>query len=100
MKKQFTFLVLGILIIVISLFININILKHTKVQMLIVFGTLVLLCLTVLIGKEVNGSKNWINLGFFSVQSSEFLKLTSILDRKSTRLNSSHVSISYAVFCL
>src|SRR5207253_9944412 len=25
---------------------------------------------------------------------------TSVLDRKSTRLNSSHVSISYAVFCL
>src|SRR5699024_1968241 len=25
---------------------------------------------------------------------------TNILDRKSTRLNSSHVSISYAVFCL
>src|SRR5207249_8245196 len=29
------------------------------------------------------------------------LELTSVsLDRKSTRLNSSHVSISYAVFCL
>src|SRR5690606_40377349 len=26
--------------------------------------------------------------------------LQSILDRKSTRLNSSHVKISYAVFCL
>src|SRR5699024_11243451 len=26
--------------------------------------------------------------------------ITVILDRKSTRLNSSHVSISYAVFCL
>src|SRR5437868_9626992 len=26
--------------------------------------------------------------------------LTFFLDRKSTRLNSSHVSISYAVFCL
>src|SRR5690625_5925766 len=26
--------------------------------------------------------------------------LLSILDRKSTRLNSSHVAISYAVFCL
>src|SRR5699024_11968159 len=25
---------------------------------------------------------------------------TAIIDRKSTRLNSSHVSISYAVFCL
>src|SRR5699024_11702472 len=28
------------------------------------------------------------------------LIVESILDRKSTRLNSSHVSISYAVFCL
>src|SRR5699024_12000518 len=28
------------------------------------------------------------------------LKNKSIRDRKSTRLNSSHVSISYAVFCL
>src|SRR5207249_11817026 len=28
------------------------------------------------------------------------VELTDRLDRKSTRLNSSHVSISYAVFCL
>src|SRR5207249_9302585 len=28
------------------------------------------------------------------------LVLASSIDRKSTRLNSSHVSISYAVFCL
>src|SRR5438067_5167926 len=28
------------------------------------------------------------------------LKLLPVKDRKSTRLNSSHVSISYAVFCL
>src|SRR5690348_18074629 len=27
-------------------------------------------------------------------------RITSVLDRKSTRLNSSHPSISYAVFCL
>src|SRR5207249_5698340 len=27
-------------------------------------------------------------------------RYTNVLDRKSTRLNSSHVSISYAVFCL
>src|SRR5699024_12665462 len=31
---------------------------------------------------------------------SEFFVLALSLDRKSTRLNSSHVSISYAVFCL
>src|SRR5699024_11436544 len=28
------------------------------------------------------------------------LRILMIIDRKSTRLNSSHVSISYAVFCL
>src|SRR3989442_3305635 len=28
------------------------------------------------------------------------LSLSKLLDRKSTRLNSSHVRISYAVFCL
>src|SRR5690625_6774637 len=28
------------------------------------------------------------------------LALTGAIDRKSTRLNSSHVAISYAVFCL
>src|SRR5437773_8310113 len=27
-------------------------------------------------------------------------ELPSVLDRKSTRLNSSHITISYAVFCL
>src|SRR5690625_5962653 len=27
-------------------------------------------------------------------------EMTEVLDRKSTRLNSSHVAISYAVFCL
>src|SRR5699024_11833642 len=36
-------------------------------------------------------------LFFFNVCS---LWTTNIRDRKSTRLNSSHVSISYAVFCL
>src|SRR5437667_12681320 len=31
---------------------------------------------------------------------SESVTVTSMLDRKSTRLNSSHITISYAVFCL
>src|SRR5207249_1223694 len=37
------------------------------------------------------GLHNQVNWGKFDI---------SFLDRKSTRLNSSHVSISYAVFCL
>ena len=36
----------------------------------------------------------------FHMNMSEKEKKNSILDRKSTRLNSSHWPISYAVFCL
>src|SRR5699024_11752978 len=36
---------------------------------------------------------------FYEAQQSQYAQATE-KDRKSTRLNSSHVSISYAVFCL
>src|SRR5699024_11708439 len=36
----------------------------------------------------------------YMLQRHIYLKMRFMLDRKSTRLNSSHVSISYAVFCL
>src|SRR5437868_11296833 len=42
------------------------------------------------------GLKKLVKQGFVKPQETIVL----ILDRKSTRLNSSHVSISYAVFCL
>src|SRR5699024_1060642 len=37
---------------------------------------------------------------FYCVLKIVILRIKLIIDRKSTRLNSSHVSISYAVFCL
>src|SRR5699024_11390216 len=37
---------------------------------------------------------------FFAVPLGSEVSITGAEDRKSTRLNSSHVSISYAVFCL
>src|SRR5690625_6175046 len=36
----------------------------------------------------------------FSKRVTAYTMVSIILDRKSTRLNSSHVAISYAVFCL
>src|SRR5439155_26230711 len=39
-----------------------------------------------------------INYGLY-LRNRESLQLKTRLDRKSTRLNSSHVAISYAVFC-
>lgn len=38
-----------------------------------------LLLLTLVIGKDINGSKSWINLGFMNLQASELLKIAIIL---------------------
>src|SRR5699024_11492202 len=79
----------------------------------------------VVLPDEFNGSNNWVVDGYktasgkplladdphlglstpsiwyeMSLQSNDINVAGVILDRKSTRLNSSHVSISYAVFCL
>src|SRR3712207_8288103 len=49
---------------------------------------------------------NWTHLGVITaVKGAELLRASGIggiplIDRKSTRLNSSHANISYAVFCL
>src|SRR5690348_17635420 len=47
---------------------------------------------------------NVVNIAFYRGQENSALGLSpaigALLDRKSTRLNSSHPSISYAVFCL
>src|SRR5437868_11722244 len=51
-------------------------------------------------------SRGWVNLDVETASAEETLRRLEALatkigtDRKSTRLNSSHVSISYAVFCL
>src|SRR2546430_11041474 len=43
---------------------------------------------------------NWTNQGTVSVGPGARMNIGGSLDRKSTRLNSSHSQISYAVFCL
>src|SRR5699024_12529889 len=55
-----------------------------------------------LIYYKLNCPINLFNSPTSLVKSVELVEISSIelVDRKSTRLNSSHVSISYAVFCL
>src|SRR5207302_9241659 len=51
------------------------------------------------VGKRVH-SETGIDRAGASIPVSECTRLPTRRDRKSTRLNSSHVKISYAVFCL
>src|SRR5690554_7584435 len=47
-----------------------------------------------------HGLINSVTLAGFHTDIGSILQSADLLDRKSTRLNSSHVRISYAVFCL
>ena len=38
--------------------------------------SIILVILTLLLGKEVNGAKRWLDLGLFTLQSSEIIKVT------------------------
>src|SRR3712207_7335937 len=53
--------------------------------------------LTIEPGDDVQGSGTWRNL---TRSLDEVRKASGLQDRKSTRLNSSHANMSYAVFCL
>ncbi|WP_331001512.1 FtsW/RodA/SpoVE family cell cycle protein [Mammaliicoccus lentus] len=80
MVRQSIFLFVGTLIVLfIAYFVDIDALKVKAFQQFIIIGVIILLIITLILGSEINGSKNWLNLGFFSIQSSEFLKLASII---------------------
>src|SRR5699024_10501259 len=78
--------------------------KFTGAELPALVGSLFSILVTVWLTKRKTGSVEEVE----NESVSEIIKACSpfilvfifVLDRKSTRLNSSHVSISYAVFCL
>src|SRR5690606_42051664 len=66
------------------------------VSMAALYGAYAWIALSAVAGNITVGGMTMYLLVFKQGQSA----LSAILDRKSTRLNSSHVKISYAVFCL
>jgi len=61
--------------------------------------SIILIIATIVFGKEINGAKRWLDLGFFSLQTSELVKislpifLASYLYNKSLPISSKHTFI-------
>lgn len=79
LKRQLIFAIIGIAIMI--LFIHIDIKKIYKATTYIYIASLVLLILVLIpgVGQVRGGARSWIGIGSFSIQPSEFMKLSSIL---------------------
>lgn len=79
-NSQLRFIVVGFTVFLfIVFFTRSGLYKHMRIQILMVFGIVILLAITQVFGTEVNGEKNWFRFGFINIQPSEFFKLVVIM---------------------
>lgn len=103
--KQFICILGGILIYLIIGWSLRDLQRAKKVRYLAAAAGILLLLINLLLGKEINGAKNWIQLGSVSFQPSELVKLcfifvgASTMDRIVTKRNMISFIIYSGVIC-
>jgi len=75
--KQILFIIIGIILLFIFKKINYNYLK--KYSLILYTISMFLLIYVLIFGNVINGSKSWINILGFSLQPSEFAKITLLI---------------------
>lgn len=72
-----------------------------KIRFLIVIFAILLFVFNLVFAKEINGAKNWIKLGAFSIQPSEFIKIAFILWARQLWTNYKPPKFDriYCIFC-
>ncbi len=92
-KTQMIAMILGILIFMFLIWFMGNVERVEKFRLFFALGAIGLFLLNMVLGTEINGSKNWIYIGSFSFQPSEMIKIAfvlvgaSALHRLQTRKN-------------
>ena len=76
---QLRWLIIGMLVMVAVLYFSRQLKDMMQYQYILGVCTLIVLCLSLIFGVEIGGSKNWLVLGPFSVQPSEFGKILLVL---------------------
>lgn len=105
--RHLAFIILGFAIVFfMTYFMSGNLFKMKGVQILMIVTIIILLLATAIFGTEINGQRNWIRIGGFGFQSSEFFKVIAILylayiySRREKRLGSEDTSVVPVVFIL
>lgn len=76
-KRQLLFIVVSFIVLGVILFIDYSNIK--PFISIIYYSNIVLLIFTKIFGPEINGASGWIQLGIFTLQPSEFMKISLIL---------------------
>jgi len=79
LDRQIVFMCLGLLLALLVYQVRMGFWQELGVKLLPIVILLLLLVLIPGIGKEVNGSRRWISLGFFTLQISEVAKLITLM---------------------
>ncbi|MBR4050571.1 MAG: FtsW/RodA/SpoVE family cell cycle protein [Clostridia bacterium] len=100
--KQFIAIVIGLAAFVILLAIMRNVEVISALRPLVAVAAVGLLALNLVLARTINGALNWINIGSFSIQPSEIVKIAFIFVGAATleKLQSSTSQIKYLVFSL
>ena len=72
--KQSVFVIFGLVLMFLVSQPDPDFFKNNSLFFLIC--SMILIFLTLIFGKEVNGAKRWLDLGFFTLQTSEIIKIT------------------------
>lgn len=96
--KQLGFVILGMILMIGIQFITPR--TFLELSFVAYFVGIILMILTLFFGSEINGAKSWFRIGPFGFQSSEFMKIATILAVASyltSRRNISAENIRYAL---
>lgn len=100
--KQFIAIVIGLAAFIILLAIMRNVEVVSALRPLVAVAAVGLLAVNLVLARTINGALNWINIGSFSIQPSEIVKIAFIFVGAATleKLQSSTSQIKYLVFSL
>jgi cell division protein FtsW len=79
MTRHGIYLIVGVVAAIITFQIPMSMWQRTAPFLFLAGGLLLVLVLIPGIGREVNGSRRWINLGFMTMQPSELMKLLTVI---------------------
>ncbi|WML89868.1 putative lipid II flippase FtsW [Thiothrix lacustris] len=79
LQRQTFYLAMGVILAIVMYQIRVDFWQQLGVRLLPIVLALLVLVLIPGIGKEVNGSRRWLNFGFMAVQVSEMAKLIMLL---------------------